>query len=200
MFHAGTLRLLGGSMSQSSFSPDEAGYGTLEKRWLVWFEMLGMAAVVLSLIFVGLQMEQQRNLTRATLGARGMEVYSRVTQTLSDPDVALAWAKMLERPEDLSTAEMVQVNTVLVMVKNSFMRECYLKDMGVFDECDYVLRDQARNFFGSSYAQSWWRLNKPPNGYELEKPLDTAISSLDIDSNLRMLEEVKQGARYSAPE
>lgn len=172
----------------------------MESRWVVWFEAVGIAAVVLSLIFVGLQMEQQQNLTRATLGARGMEVYSRVIQTQSDPDVAIAWAKMLERPEDLSTGEMIQVNAVLTMVKNAFMRECYLAGMGVFEECNYLLRDQARNFFGSSYAQSWWRLNKPPNGYGLEKPLDAVISHLEGDASLRMIEELKQGARYTATE
>ena len=149
----------------------------MENRLTAWFEIIGLSAVVISLVFVGLQMQQQRNLTRATLGAEGMQASQRVAQAISRQDVALAWAKMLNKAEELSPDEIVQVNSVLSMAKYLFMRECYLKEMEVFEECGYILRDQAPMYFSSPYAQSWWGKNKPPPGFGTVE-IDSAISRL----------------------
>ena len=75
--------------------------------WKDIAEAVGVIAIVASLLFVGLQLQQDRQLTRAELGSFAMEYSSSVSFGMSDPGVAYVWAKMLDNPQNLSSAEMV---------------------------------------------------------------------------------------------
>ena len=166
--------------------------------WKETAEVIGIGAIVASLIFVGLQMQQDRLLKRAELGAVTQEFSSSIELTLADSAVSAAWVKMLERPEDLSAEEMIQVNSVLAAMRRLFLRECYLVSMDVFGECENLIRGQARRYFGSRYAQSWWQVihtsrlgaNDP---YGTAQLLDDIITGVDSSTGLVQLENMKDG-------
>ncbi len=150
-------------------------------NWRNFFELVGLVAIVLSLIFVGLQMRQDQILARSELGAGTVEVMIEVRSTVSDPDFAKTWAKSLNEPENLSDDEMVQINSYLANTKAIFIRECYLVSRGVFAECDNVLNSQIPKIFGSEYAKSWWRLNWRSDGI-LPDWVNTVVEDLEPDT------------------
>jgi len=82
-----------------------------------WMQVVGIFAVVASLIFVGLQMRQDQLIARAELTSESFELMIALDQNLLDPEFASAYAKMLERSEDLSLEEMVQIDSLLDAVK-----------------------------------------------------------------------------------
>ncbi len=156
------------------------------------FESIGLVAIVLSLIFVGLQIRQDQVLARSELGAGSLETFIPISLTASDPDFAKTWAKMLNEPENLTDDEMIQINGYLQAAKALLVRECYLVNRGVFVECNDMVRAQLQNFFGSSYAQSWWRQNWYGNSH-LEDWVNDEVKDLDADATRSDLQSIRDG-------
>ena len=71
-------------------------------KWRDFLESIGLTAIVLSLIFVGFQIRQEQNLARADLGSRALETLISLELTVSDPAFAKTYAKMLDKPGDLT--------------------------------------------------------------------------------------------------
>lgn len=162
-------------------------------NWKDKAEIIGIAAIVASLVFVGMQMRQDRILARAELGAGSFESLATLRLELTSPEFAETFAKVIENPEQLTTTEKLQVNGYLDAVKLLLIRECYLKERGVFTECEIVVNEYGPFFFGNRYAQSWWRLQSPGELSFLPAWVDGQIRAMDADSNLRQLEEIGEG-------
>ena len=159
--------------------------------WRNFFELVGLVAIVLSLIFVGLQMRQDQILARSELGAGTVEAFNDLGLTATDPEFARAFAKMLNEPDNLTDDEMIQINSYLIAAKSLFIRECYLVSRGVFSECTNFIKSNAGRFFGSRYAQSWWRLNWAPNPY-LPDWVNDEVTGLGGDTNQQRLRELRE--------
>jgi hypothetical protein len=162
------------------------------------FESIGVIAIVASLIFVGLQLQQERELMRSELGANSQEFSATIDLAFTDPDMSAAWAKMLDSPEDLTLEEMLRVNGVLQAVRRLFLRECYLLAMDVFGECDSLVRGQAAQYFGNKYAQAWWKAYNEPSKlggdpYDTRGLINEVVTSVDTSISRGYLEHVKAG-------
>ena len=162
----------------------------IDKRWKGAFELLGLVAIVASLIFVGMEIQQERDLARSDLAAQSFENTSTLHLTLSNPDFARTYAKALERPNDLTIDEKLQVNGYLRAYLALIRRECYLTERDVFSECRGIVQGTGPIVFGNRYAQAWWQLNKPEVGPYFPEWIDSAITSFDPDTHLQMLKEV----------
>ena len=128
------------------------------KSWKDAFEIVGMIAIIASLVFVGYQLNQDRVIARAELTSDSFHFVVELNQTLTEPAFAKTFAKMLDRPEDLSLDEKIQIDRLFTSVNILYVRECYLKGRGILGECDAIIRGTARIFFGNRYGQSWWQL------------------------------------------
>ena len=161
-------------------------------QWKELFEAAGMLAIVASLTFVGLQVRQDQVIARSQLFSDGMARVDSFYQALMDPEFAGTYATMLDRPEDLSVEEMLQINGLLNQLMNMMIRECYLVERGIYPQCANFIRAPLRQFFGSKYAQSWWRVNRLP--YRLLPDwIDEEIAGLETDRIWRGLDDVKAG-------
>ena len=127
--------------------------------WKDIAELVGIAAIVASLVFVGLQMRQDQAIARADLGSRTAEIQIGIKEILTSAEFARVWTKMLNQPDELTAEERGRVDSFLDLVQESFLRECYLVLVGVFGGCEMIVRHHAPMYFGNSYAQDWWRRN-----------------------------------------
>ena len=167
-------------------------------NWKAIAELIGVTAIVASLIFVGLQMQQDRLLMRSELGAASQEFSADIELTLADPEVSSTWAKMLVSPQDLSAEEMTQVNSVLSSLRRLLLRECYLVAMEVFGECESLVRGQAARYFGNQYAQSWWHVIHTSelgkgDPYGTAGLIDEIVTSVDVSASSSLLEKIRAG-------
>ena len=160
--------------------------------WKGAAELIGIAAIVASLVFVGFQIRQDRILARSELGSGTSEMVVAINDAMAEPEFAKVYAKMLDRPEDLSVDEMLQINRRLKMVHELFVRECYLWDRGVFGGCETVIRFSIPLYFGNRYAQSWWKQTERLPDL-IPAWIDEEITSLDPDLERRRLEKIKAG-------
>ena len=160
-------------------------------RWKEILEGVGILSIVVSLVFVGLQVRQEQEIARAQLGSETSELASAIYLTTTDSDFASAYSKMLNNPSELTPSETVQVNGFLSVVAELIFRDCYLVDRGIFPECHSSIEIHGKRFFGNKYAQSWWRHNRPPTLYGLTEDIDSLIFGLDEESNQSMLERIQ---------
>lgn len=161
------------------------------KEWNEIAELIGIAAIVASLVFVGLQMRQDHVIARSELGAGSFESLASLRKDMTSPEFAAIYAKMLEQPDQLTTAEQLQVSAYLDAAKYLIIRECYLVVRKIFDECSVLVREYGPSFFGSQYAQSWWRLQSPRDLTFLEGWVDDEITGIDPEYNLKELRALK---------
>lgn len=154
-------------------------------------ELVGIVAIVASLIFVGLQMRQDHMIARSELAAGSFESLASLRLEMTGTEFAATYARMLEQPQQLTTAEKLQVNAYLDAAKFLIIRECYLVLREIFTECNVLVREYAPYFFGNSYAQTWWRLQAPRNLSFLEGWVDDEISGIDPQYNLKELRTIQ---------
>ncbi len=161
-----------------------------KNHWKELFEATGMLAIIASLIFVGLQVQQDRHLTRAELAAQSFDNLAMLRLTMSSPEFANAFAKALERPEDLTVGEKLQINSYLHAFTILVMRECNLVTKDIFAECKNIVEGIGPSLFSNKYAQSWWRTNWALTAAFLPSWVDSTITSFDVDSNLGELDNI----------
>jgi len=160
-------------------------------NWKELFEVVGLVAIVASLIFVGIQLRQEHVIARTELATGTSDFLVRIDEMISEPELAAAYAKMLSAPDELSLAEKVQLNGLLGMVTEVFRRDCYIKARGIFEECSDVIHYLLPFYFGNEYSQRWWRINKPNSIYALPAWVDDEIAGLEKDTTLRRLNEIQ---------
>lgn len=159
--------------------------------WRNVFEFVGLLAIVLSLVFVGIQMRQDHRLARAELGAGGTEALNDLQLIATDSEFARTFAKMLNEPVELTDEEMIQINSFLSSVKAHFIRECYLVQRGVYQECVELIRAIGPDYFGSTYAQLWWKQNWKPTLY-LPEWVNDEILGLSNNSSRQELLQLRE--------
>lgn len=160
-----------------------------EIHWKDIAELIGIAAIVASLVFVGVQLRQEQLIARTEMASVSAEIKLQINDKISEPEVAATFAKMLTAPGDLSVSEKIQLHGLYWMVIEAFKRDCFIKDRGIFQECTEQIQSLAPFYFGNEFSQRWWQLNKQDTIYALPAWADEHISSLDRDLTLRLLDE-----------
>jgi len=167
-------------------------------NWRALGEMVGLLSVVASLLFVGFQMKQDQTLARSELASDGFNGMSQIAQVLTEPEFAAIYAKMLKEPQKLSIEEMIQVNAFLTQVSDLVARECYLTERGVYVECDNLVRDTIRRYFGNAYAQAWWRVSDTRPQVELPEWVDDEIYNASQQAEIERIKSIREEIDPSA--
>ena len=157
--------------------------------WKDWFEMAGLAAILVSLVFLGYQLRQDQLIARSELASASFEMQIDINQQLLDPDFAKTYVAMLERPEELSLQQKLQIDALFHSVVRLFVRECFMLARDIFVECHGIIRNNVRRYFGNPYGQAWWRDNRY---YYPQAPLpewlDEEIENMDPNTTREALE------------
>lgn len=156
--------------------------------WKDIAELVGIAAIVASLVFVGMQMKQDRVHARAELGADSFANLASISLEMTSGEFAAVFAKAIEAPGELSTAEKLQVNAYLEAYTYLVLRDCYLEEREVFVECDIIVREYGPRFFGNHYAQSWWKSQNPSDLTFMPGWVDAVITGIDPDSTIELID------------
>jgi len=162
------------------------------KSWKDVAELFGIAAIVVSLVFVGLQLRQDQIVAHAELGVGTFIDMVAIDQKLTDTEFAATYMKMLHSPVDLSEEEMVSVNAFLDQVVLAVSRDCYLLYVGIYDECDGLAGHLSARFFGNTYAKVWWHTTKYRRRQSLVAKLTPVIDSQSNEESIRIYEEIRK--------
>jgi len=149
------------------------------KNWKNMAELGGIAAILLGLFFVYLEIQQNGTIARAELMSGTTENLVEIHWQLSDPEFARLYAKSLHTPAELTEPERIQLDGFFSNVRFTFTRERRLYNLGVFAEYEIVPRLYGPRFFSSGYGRAWWDIRKKTTDPAIVKVIDEELSRLD---------------------
>ncbi len=157
-----------------------------------YLQSVGGLAVIIGLALVVTELRQTASLTRAELASGTRDNINIVLAQVSSGDFSATYAKMLENPDDLTTAEMLEIDAFLYQIVGVFHREVSLKNRGIFEEDERVLVGLLPRIFANSYAQSWWSVNKSGWHPRVVELMEREIPKLDVNGNMRTMTHIRE--------
>ncbi len=124
-------------------------------RWLTLAANLGLLA---GLILVALQLNQTSELARAQLINEGNTTASEVWAGLMGEDPAVAIAKSIENPSEMTFADFMVVDAYLWIAVNIFHRNYELAREDMFDSTDWQqgIDSLGTWYLGNAFGRAWW--------------------------------------------
>lgn len=164
-------------------------------RWLTLGANLG---VLLGLIILIVEVRQNAELTRATMGSGLNDTLTQIELNLANPEIAAAWVKSVRDPEGLSDVEarMVESHLVAVMLQWAHMFNMERAGLVPRTETQRHIQNAAPYYFGSRYGKNWWRWQE--DGWKGTPMMDIAgpiVNALDEDFMLRYLDGSRLGSQ-----
>ncbi len=151
---------------------------TLEQSYYIG-ELVAAIAVVISLIYVGLQVKQNTEATRVAASQIFPQLFSTLTEGISASNESSdLWLRGLEDFENLNRTEKVRFSSLLnqaVRVYESayYQLKCGVLDKDIFDGFNRGFLD----VMNEKGARSWWSYRKRVYGNEFQSWLDNQVDS-----------------------
>lgn len=123
-----------------------------------WLNVTGQLAVVIGLLVVAVELRQNSTIANGDLSAQYLTNWQVIDQAQMEPGFASVYAKSLERPEDLTLAEKVQLDGFYWSVMDQMDLALELVEAGIFnDSLEALWGPPTRSVLSSPYARAWWR-------------------------------------------
>lgn len=156
-------------------------------------EGIGVAAIVISLIVLIVEVRQNIDLTRMQLEAEFIFATQELESHRLDPEMAIAWTKSLQNPQDLEDHEKAMLNGLLANQLQNWWLLIQMSETGLVSEqrVERAVNNQAPYYFGNTFAQDWWVLETVGwQGTRLLEVVDPVIRKQDPNFNARRLEKM----------
>ena len=126
-----------------------------------WLGVLGNLAVVVGLIVVAVELNQNSVIANGELTSQFMSNWQNLDQSRQDPSFARVYAKSIERPEELTLAEKVQLDGYYWAMMDQLELTRLLVNSELFNSSyEKIVRPNVRIFLTTPYAQAWWAAYK----------------------------------------
>lgn len=131
------------------------------RKWALVAEVIAAASVIVSLVFVGIQLMQANALAREAAEQKQIESIGSMSRILAEnPDLAAIWAKGLAG-ETLTPAEQVSVTSMITYNQRVWEALYYQNRAGRVDpELWEAHRQQARTAQSLPMSQAMWEQRK----------------------------------------
>ena len=164
-----------------------------------WLQVGANVGIFAGLVLVGLQIQQNSELTRAVLSSQHQEAWSTIDRSLQSEDFAETLAKAIEDPENLTNAEMLEMHGYFYTKLGQFARRMGLYKMGVFRyHPELAISRAVRDMFGNRFARAWWAEHHG-EGWdpEIVEIIDAALRNLpELEKHdLKKLESIRTRLR-----
>ena len=165
-------------------------------QWLILGANVG---VLVGLVLVVLEINQANVNTTAEMLTNYQDRWFELDLSMQDAEFAQAWAKAIERPDELTTSEMIQISGLLWAFLDQINAHSRLWELGVFDETapstEVIIRGNANVFFGNAFAQSWWAENGHTFSRDWVTILNEEIEKTPTSDDLETFERIRERIR-----
>jgi len=161
-------------------------------KWLTLGANLG---VLMGITLVAYEINQATVTTRAEMISSYQDRWVTIDLSWQSEDLASAWAKAIESPEDLTLTEMIQLNGFMWSYIDHVSTNRLLWDLGVFEEPQGTIEDiyltNAALFFGNKFTQSWLAENRVELNPRTTAAIDRALETVATGQNLDFYKRIK---------
>lgn len=147
-------------------------------------ETLAALGVIASMVFVGIEIRQNTLLVEAQLESDEHSAWVTVDGSKQSEQFAATLAKSIERPEDLTLAEMVELDGYLYTYLDLLWRRSVLSDLGLGHDLNTEAWDTAQDYFGNEFARAWWEETDFKHSPELIESVERAMAEVSPTQDL----------------
>ena len=160
-----------------------------------WFSIAANVGIVIGLILVGLQLRQNASLARIQILSDDISDERAAEMAMFGDAGAVAWAKSIEDPGSMTSAEIKVVDGWLVSQVLGWSRVALLENEGLLaaGATKQRIETSISFYFGNQFARNWWKYEKQ-NDYDHEfvSMVDEAIERLEDNENKIWLQNLKK--------
>ena len=147
------------------------------QNWKDVLELAGIAAILVGLIFVYLEIRQNGIVAQAELASGTSDQIDSIYQQLSDPQFAEIYSKSVHSPETLTESERMQLNGFFSRFMPMFGRERILYRLGLWQVPNQLINTFAPTFFSEGYGRIWWNVRREGATPDMAAAIDNALSA-----------------------
>ena len=152
------------------------------KKWALIAEIVGGIAIVVSLVFVGLQVRQSAQTNAQTLTQAVVSDYLAAVVALGDThQMACIFSQAIEDYEEITGAERVMFNNRVLAVFSTFQEMRALREQGAFDPGIWRgFEGIVVSALGSPGVRQWWSVRSHFFGEEFREYVDGTIRQTPV--------------------
>jgi hypothetical protein len=145
-------------------------------------EMAGAIAVVISLIFVGLEIQQNNEIQRQMATQSLVRDWSNAVEAYQDPELSCLWLRLMTDKDNLTGQEANQIETVLWRIYKVYEEFHYQHGRGMVDELVWSgFRNTNKVAVSSDGFRAWWQAYRGTFGSRFQKYLDELIATTPLN-------------------
>ncbi len=125
-----------------------------------WMQLLASVAVLISILLLAQELRQNNKLAEAEMVNDIYKGWQEIDRLNFDSGAMALFAKSVEKPEELTDAEIMRLDAWFTMIMNVFSRQShmYFRYELAYDPTENLSRS-ARWLFGGRFARAWFSTN-----------------------------------------
>ena len=158
-----------------------------------WLQVSANVGILFGLILVGLQIDQNTELTRLGFYSAEEDGFIFLDGMKAGETLAAAWAKAIDDPDSLTTEEMIQLDGFLDGILDQIGRRDYLHQQGLYEHApEEQIQWLIPKYFGNRFAQAWWQEKRDVWNDDLAGAVDQAVAMVDEDTQHRQFSAIRR--------
>jgi hypothetical protein len=167
-----------------------------------WLSVCANAGLIAGLVLVFLQLRQNADLMKVQILSDNIATNQAGELAMFGDHGSIAWAKSIEDPSDLTSAEIKVVDGYLINQVYQWNRINLLEDEGLLPagSTESRIKNGVKFYFGNRFAKAWWQ-HERKNDYNSEflRMIDETLEELDDQENLRWLNQLHKDLGDDTP-
>jgi hypothetical protein len=167
-----------------------------------WLSVCANFGLIAGLLLVAMQLRQNADLMRVQLLSDGITTDQDIESAMFGDDGSIAWAKSIEDPSDLTSAEIKVMDGYLITQVYSWQRLRLLEEEGLLPagSTESAIKTGQEFYFGNRFAKVWWKHESQNHSdSEFVRMIDESLDELDDQRNLRWLNQMHKDLSDDTP-
>ena len=161
-------------------------------EWGAIGELIGGIAIIVSLVYVGYQVRQNTILVRAELNSNALDSWIDIDASKQSESFASTLAKSIENPQELTAAEILELDGYLFTYIDQLVRDRDLYNLGIFDRpLKLIVRGSLSDYFGNKFARAWWAETKWKHRQDIVEIIDREMETISVNQDIDYIEQIK---------
>ncbi len=157
-----------------------------------WLQVIGSFGVLAGLILVALQIQQNTVLVRAELVSNASDAWINIDASKQSESFASVLAKSIVKPQELTAAEILELDGYLFTYIDQLDRDRDLYNLGVFGTPpEALVRGSLSDYFGNEFARAWWAETKWKFELDIVEAIDREMENISVSQDIDYIERIK---------
>jgi hypothetical protein len=155
-------------------------------------QLIASVGVIIGLLMVVYEIRQNSEIARANNFTAILDSWGAFTLTEFESDIGMIFEKSMERPEDLTTAELHKLGSWLQSMVQVWQLQMEMDQGVIKDDLLAEIGAEAFYFFGNHATRAWYQKNRYWMSDEMTVVFDQQIANTPVGSDKRYFDELKE--------